>query len=409
MVSASICSWRLTSSSKRRTVSQTGAGATGVFAGVAAARVNSTPGAVLEVLNLLPAFSNPGELFRSAAIPAAVWYKEGVLLAMLHPSKWKVVAAFGVGFVLAAFGQASPSQPAAAQPVIRPDYTLGPDDQILLRVPQEEALNERPFRVDAEGFLDLPVVGRIRVAGLTVRALEELITNRLREFIVEPTVSITVVQFRNEPIFMVGAFRAPGIYPLQGRRTLVEMLTAAGGLAPNASRRIRVSRRQEYGPIPLPNAIVDEEKKTSYVEVSILALAESINSPDDLILQAYDVVSVDRAERVYVSGNVTRPGALEMGERDYISVTQAISEAGGFAQFAQVGKVRVLRPVMGTTRRAQLEVDLQRILAGKDNDFPLMPNDVLYVPRADSRAFLVPALQGMAASIPFVLITLAAR
>jgi polysaccharide export outer membrane protein len=331
---------------------------------------------------------------------------------MRYRSKWKAVGIAGLGFALttlAAFGQATPSQPAAAQPVIRPDYALGPDDQILLRVPQEEALNERPFRVDAEGFLDLPVVGRIRVAGLTVRALEELITNRLREFIVEPTVSITVVQFRNEPIFMVGAFRAPGIYPLQGRRTLVEMLTAAGGLAPNASRRIRVSRRQEYGPIPLPNAIVDEEKKTSYVEVSILALAESINSPDDLILQAYDVVSVERAERVYVSGNVTRPGALELGERDYISVTQAISEAGGFAQFAQVGKVRVLRPVMGTTRRAQLEIDLQRILAGKDNDFPLMPNDVLFVPRADSRAFFVPALQGMAASIPFVLITLAAR
>lgn len=354
----------------------------------------------------------PERITRPCSIARSSVVQRGVLQAMRYRSWWKTAAIHGLGFALAtlaAFGQASPSQPVAAQPVIRPDYALGPDDQILLRVPQEESLNERPFRVDAEGFLDLPVVGRIRVAGLTVRALEELITTRLREFIVEPTVSITVVQFRNEPIFMVGAFRAPGIYPLQGRRTLVEMLTAAGGLAPNASRRIRVSRRQEYGPIPLPNAIVDEEKKTSYVEVSILALAESINSPDDLILQAYDVVSVERAERVYVSGNVTRPGALELGERDYISVTQAISEAGGFAQFAQVGKVRVLRPVMGTTRRAQLEVDLQRILAGKDNDFPLMPNDVLFVPRADSRAFFVPALQGMAASIPFVLITLAAR
>jgi polysaccharide export outer membrane protein len=293
--------------------------------------------------------------------------------------------------------------------VIRPDYVLGSDDQVLIRVPQEDSLNDRPFRVDSDGFIDLPVAGRIRAAGLTVQALEALIADRLREFIVEPTVTVTVVQFRNEPVFMVGAFRSPGIYPLQGRRTLVEMLTAAGGLAPNASRRIRVTRRLEYGPIPLSSAIEDEEKSTSSVEVSIRALAENINSPEDLVLQAYDVISVDRAERIYISGVVTRPGPVELGERDFVSVTQAISEAGGLAPFAQTAKVRVLRPVMGTTRRAEFEVDLDRILGGKENDFPLLPNDVLFVPRSGGKAFLIPSLQGMVASIPFVIITLAAR
>ena len=70
-----------------------------------------------------------------------------------------------------------------------------------------------------------------------------------------PQVTVTVVQFSSEPLFFVGAFKAPGIYPLQGRRTLVEMMSSIGGLQPNASRRIKVTRRKEFGEIPLPNAV----------------------------------------------------------------------------------------------------------------------------------------------------------
>jgi polysaccharide export outer membrane protein len=131
-----------------------------------------------------------------------------------------------------------------------------------------DEINEKPFRIDAEGNINLPLLGRVRADGVTVQELEADLVRRLREYVREPQVIITVVQFRSEPVFFVGAFKNPGIYPLQGRRTLVEMLTALGGLQPNASRHIKVTRGAEYGTIPLPSAIADPEKKISTVEIS---------------------------------------------------------------------------------------------------------------------------------------------
>jgi polysaccharide export outer membrane protein len=289
---------------------------------------------------------------------------------------------------------------------LRPDYVLGPNDQVLIRAPQSEEINEKPFRIESDGNLNLPKpYGAIRADGLTVPALEAAVVNKLREYIREPLVSVTVVQFRSEFVLVVGAFRAPGVYPIQGRRTLIEVLTAVGGLQPNASRRIRITRRAEAGVIPLPNAMEDSEKKTSVVEISMQSLTENINPAEDIVLQPYDVISVERAERVYVSGEVGKVSAIELGERDSISIVQALTEAGGLTQLAERDKVRVLRPILGTNRRAEFEVDLKRVYEGKDLDFPLLPNDVLYVPRSSKRSLMGPIGQSFLGSIPYIIVT----
>ena len=335
---------------------------------------------------------------------------------MNAPSRPGFVALLGglmaLGFATQAAAQNPPALPAApagaaGQPTsaFRPDYILAPNDQILIRVPQEEQINERPFRVDAEGFITLPVAGRIRADGLTVQALEQQVAAKLREYIRDPLVSITVVQYRSEPVFFVGAFRAPGIYPLQGRKTLVEMLAAVGGIQPGASRRIKITRRTEGGPIPLAQAVTDTEKKTSTVEISIQSLTQSINPEEDITLQAYDIISVERSERIYVNGEVLRAAAIEMGERESISVTQALTEAGGFTPTAKRDRVVVLRAVLGTNRRALFEIDLKRVFEGKDIDFPLLPNDVLHVQRAGGKAFMAPVITSMVASVPYVIVT----
>jgi len=269
---------------------------------------------------------------------------------------------------------------------IRPNYVLGPNDQILIRT-QAEEINEKPFRIDADGNINLPLLGRVHAGGLTVQELETDLVKRLQEYIREPQVIISVTQFRSSPIFFVGAFRAPGIYPLQGNRTLVEMLTAIGGLQPNASRHIKITRRAEYGPIPLPNAVDDPEKKISSVEISMGSLRENVNPAEDILLQPYDVITVDRAEQVYVNGEVGKVGSFELGDRESISIAQAITMAGGFNRDALRGKVRILRPIMNTNRRAAIYVDVKRIFEGKDNDVPLLPNDILYIPRSYSPVF----------------------
>lgn len=297
----------------------------------------------------------------------------------------------------------SPQNPNAA-PMIRPNYVLGPNDQLLIRAPQAAEINERPFRIDADGFINLPLVGRVRAGGMMVQDLEAELVKRLREYIREPQIIVTVVQFHSEPVFLVGAFRNPGIYPLEGK-TLVEMMASAGGLQPTAGRRIRITRRNEYGSIPLSNAIEDREKKISTVEIGLASLSDNINPAEDIVLRPYDIITVERAELIYVSGDVTKVGGVELGERDSIGVTQAIAMAGGFTPQANRGRVRVLRPILDTNRRAAIEVDVKRIFEAKDGDFPLLPNDVLYVPRSAGRTFLVGVGTSLIGGLPYIIVT----
>jgi polysaccharide export outer membrane protein len=274
----------------------------------------------------------------------------------------------------------------------------------MIRVPQAEEINDKPFRIDSEGNINLPIIGRLRAGGLTQQELEAEIVKRLREFIREPQVIINITQFRSEPVFLVGAFRSPGIYPLQGRRTLVELLTSAGGLQPNASRHIKITRRAEYGRIPLPNAIEEPEKKSSSIEISLGSLRENVNPAEDILLEPYDVISVERVELLYITGDVARIGAIEFGERDSVSMLQALTQSGGFNSSANRSKVRVLRPIVGTTRRAEIELNVNSIFEGKANDFPLLPNDVLYVTHSNKRAVFATIQQIMFPLIPYFII-----
>lgn len=303
---------------------------------------------------------------------------------MPHVKKLLFVVAMTV---FGAFGQ----DPAAAAPKpqqtldpnpVRPNYILGINDQILLRAADIEEVNEKPFRIDGEGLVNLPLVGKIRVEGLSVQQAEQELNTQFRKFIRNPLISITVVQFRSDPVFLVGAFRAPGIYSLQGKRTLVEMLTAAGGLQPNTSRRIKVTRKFDSGTIDLPNAVRDESRKVTTVDISIDSLRDNINPAEDITLSAYDVISVERSEMVFVAGEVTRVGSFEVGDRESLSAVQIVSMAGGWTRDAMPAQARILRPVTNTARRAEIPVNLDRIFNGLDNDFPLLPNDVLFIPRS---------------------------
>jgi polysaccharide export outer membrane protein len=193
-------------------------------------------------------------------------------------------------------------------------------------------------------------------------------------------VIIQVSQFRTDPVYLVGAFRNPGILNLQGRRTLREILTSQG-LAPNAMRRVRVTRQSEMGSIPLPTAVVGPDGKSTSVEISLSTLMESVNPAEDIVLQPYDQISVDRAEPVYVTGEVNHVGGVELGDRDYIYLTQLITMVGGLGKDAAPEKARILRPVLNTAQRAEIPVDLKKILSGEATDFPVMSNDVLFIPR----------------------------
>jgi polysaccharide export outer membrane protein len=265
--------------------------------------------------------------------------------------------------------------------LLRPNYVLRPGDQIMLRAFEMPDISERPFRIDGDGFINLPELGKVKAGGITVESLEASLMELLKKFVRQPQVTVTVVQFSSEPIFFVGAFKSPGIYPLQGRRTLVEMMSAIGGLQPGASRRIKLTRRKEYGDIPLPTAVPAPDGSTASVEINMASLRDNLNPAEDIVLEPFDVISVERAELVYVTGEVGHTGGFDLLDRDSMSVIQALTLAGGTGPEANTKTAWILRPISNTSQRAQITIDLQRILSGQDHDRPLLPNDVLYVPK----------------------------
>jgi polysaccharide export outer membrane protein len=283
--------------------------------------------------------------------------------------------------------QAQPGQQ-AVQPALpgvadrlRPGYTLRPGDQIMLRAFEMEEISNTPFRIDADGMINFPLLGRVKAGGQTVEGLEANLVELARRYVRVPQITITVVGFSSEPIFFEGAFVHPGIYPLEGRRTLVEMISSIGGLQPNAARRIKVTRRKEIGDIPLQNAVAALDGSVSSVEINMASLRDNLNPAEDIVLEPFDVISVERAEMVYVTGEVAKVGAFELQDRDSISVIQALTIAGGLTPNAKPKTAWILRSVANTSRRAEISLDLDRIMTGKDTDRPLLPNDVLYVPK----------------------------
>src|SRR5262245_2321535 len=103
-------------------------------------------------------------------------------------------------------------------------YVLGPDDQILIRGADLEDINDKQIIIGTSGNINLPLVGRLHVTGLTVEQLEATLTERLKAFIIEPQVSVQVTEFRSQPVSVIGNVGSPGIVQLRGRKNLYEIL-----------------------------------------------------------------------------------------------------------------------------------------------------------------------------------------
>jgi polysaccharide export outer membrane protein len=147
--------------------------------------------------------------------------------------------------------QAAPAPAAGDQIGGRASYVLGPDDEILVHAVDVPEFPDKPQRVDPGGDIRLPWIGRIHAAGLTQEELEATIRDRLRTYLNEPDVTVTVVEALSESVSVLGAVAQPGVRPLGRNRTLIELLSAAGGPTPEAGPIVRITRKLEQGPIPL--------------------------------------------------------------------------------------------------------------------------------------------------------------
>jgi polysaccharide export outer membrane protein len=192
---------------------------------------------------------------------------------------------------------------------------------------------------------------------------------------------------------VIGAVNNAGVHQLQGRKTLVEMLSLAGGLRQDAGYRVKITRELDWGEIPIENARVDSSGKFSVAEVSLKDILEANTPGGNIRIMPHDVISVPRAQLVYVIGEVHKSGGFVLGERETVSVLQALSMAEGLARTAAPGSAKILRSPSGDSQRIEIAVDLRRILSGKDNDVPLRSDDILFVPTSKSKNAVMRSLE----------------
>jgi polysaccharide export outer membrane protein len=273
-------------------------------------------------------------------------------------------------------------------------YRLGAGDQVRIWVlGLEEFFNDKPHRVEPGGDLNLPLAGKIHAAGMTVDDLKAFLVERLVKEVLRPEVSIEITEFGSEPVSILGAVNHPGVHQLQGRKTLVEVISLADGMKDNAGPRITISRQIENGPIPLLNARTDPSGKFSVAEVEAKGLLTGAHPAENILICPNDVVTVPPAESVFVIGEVHKPGEVPMRDSDTLTVLQALSRAEGFGPTPAPHHSRIIRFIPGAKERQEIPVDLNKMLAGKAEDLPLRANDILVIPPNTARKVAVRALE----------------
>lgn len=313
-----------------------------------------------------------------------------------------VLAAGLTIFILAtgARGQV-PSVPASAHTSpkcddkVRSTYELGPDDQLEISGPELAELGNKPVRIDSDGDVQAPLVGRIHVAGLTVQQVEQELNKALSKYIREPQVVLSMSEVRSQPVSVLGAVNTPGVHQVQGHKTLLEMLASAGGVRPDAGYSVRITRLLEWGCIPLPGATLDPTGKFSIAELNLKKIMEAKDPAENIQILPHDVISVPKAEMVYVIGEVRRSGGFVLGEHQSISVLEALSLAEGLNATADTRHAKILRLRREADQREELAVDVKSLLSGKKQDVSLQAEDILFIPGSTGKKAALRAVEAV--------------
>ena len=248
-------------------------------------------------------------------------------------------------------------------------YRVGPKDLIEIKVFEVPELNVE-LRVSEEGTIDLPLIGHVDVQGLTEGEITVKLKTLLEsKYVQRASVAVQVREFRSKPISLIGAVKNPGPLAFSGRWTLLEALTAAGGLAARHGNVIYVLRNAS-------NGLSDQ------IEIDVNDLMVRGDPRANIPIYANDLINIPAPVPVtiYCLGEVARPAALEFLSTERITVLAAIARAGGLTDRAS-SKILIKRRD-SSGHDVEIEVNYKRIISGDAPDMDLEPNDVVVVKRS---------------------------
>jgi len=247
-------------------------------------------------------------------------------------------------------------------------YRLGPGDEITMNVFGVDELSGN-YRIDGLGRVSLPLIGPVDISGYTVTETEDILEQRYAaNFLRNPQITVSVMEFRSQQFTAVGALSQPRVYNTERKVTLIEALAMAGGLTTNAGPTVYLTdrvRNPETGQIGTRSLAIPVEELTRGDGEANLVLGESA------------LVNVPPAGSVFVEGAVERPGSYQpQGEA---TVLKAVAMAGGLTFEARRNSITVLRRDPQTGAWNQQEVDMAEIRQSPDADIRLSDGDIVVV------------------------------
>jgi protein involved in polysaccharide export with SLBB domain len=310
---------------------------------------------------------------------AANWGEGVVLLNALRP------AAAAAAKPTAGVGAGSEKTPDVVYPLENevfktkdgtPEYKIGPGDVLEITFWEGSQSTRQEAPVQPNGRISFGLVENMQASGLTAGELNALLSSAMQAFYKRPRVELRVKQHNSRAVRLLGAFNKSGVqgtgageYKLQGRTTVLEMITAAGGPAPEADlKSVRIRR-----------------KNGETVSLNLYKALLQGDLSQDLVLNEGDLIYLPmlskEANRVYVFGEVQKPGAYNFSGAE-MRLIDVISEAGGTTPFAYRTDTKVVRGDI--TQPEIISADLGRLIEKGDRSQNLLlaSGDMVYVPRS---------------------------
>lgn len=241
---------------------------------------------------------------------------------------------------------------------------IGPGDMLSINVFEVPELAQT-VRVSDSGEASFSLIGSLAVAGKTTNELQALLEReyRNRNMLLDPHITVLVTEYATQGVSVLGEVANPSTYPLIGPHTLLNMISAAGGLTQLAGGSVTIAHR-------------DGTEQTAVLEPNnpTKTLAQ------DVQVQPGDRIMIARASIVYVVGDVGKPGGYQMQNNGKLTVLQAIALASGTNRTAALSQAKIIHETSAGYQEAK--INLKKLLHGSSPDIPLMANDILFVPNS---------------------------
>ena len=246
-------------------------------------------------------------------------------------------------------------------------YRLGVGDRLEISVFGHEDMHQ-DLEVPADGTVSLGQAGVVLVTGKTVSELRGELETKLRDYLVDPQVSLDIKEYKSQPVNVVGEVKNPGQYYLKGATTLVDIIALAGWMTANAGGEVILTRDET---VPGKGT---EMRQIVVRKENLVGSGQLQNNP---LIQAGDVVTVGPKQYFYIRGEVAKPGQYVLEDRP--TLMKAISIAQGLTQYARKKGIEVIRMMNGI--QTTMKVNLKAIEKHRVEDIPLLADDQILVPR----------------------------